>query len=159
MDQHVRQFAILTVAMSIGGLVIGVLLLIAGAPADALVQLTGAPGLRFVVIAFALFNIAMAIPSLIAANALLKFEGWARDLLIVISALNILNVPFGPLLGAYGLWVLLSVETEPLFLERPHRGGSPPPRHFRDMLRKRFKITAKDQQATPIVPSKADLHP
>jgi hypothetical protein len=30
-----------------------------------------------------------------------------------------LNLPFGTLLGVYGLWVLFQPETEPLFLD-PH---------------------------------------
>jgi len=36
-------------------------------------------------------------------------------MLTVISAVNILDVPVGTILGAYGLWVLLTPETDPLF--------------------------------------------
>jgi hypothetical protein len=33
----------------------------------------------------------------------------------VLSALNLISIPFGTLLGIYGLWVLLNKETEALF--------------------------------------------
>jgi hypothetical protein len=158
MDQHVRQFGILTVAMSIAGLVVSLVLLTVPETGGFLARTTGWKGLRVILIGFAVFNIALAIPSIIAANALFNFQEWARDLLIVISALNILNVPFGPLLGAYGLWVLLSPETDPLFIERPRRGGGTRRRRVRDMLGKRFRASREDEQR-PILPSKADLHP
>jgi len=46
---------------------------------------------------------------------LLTFEPWARVLGIVLSALNLINVVVGTLLGAYGLWVLLNKDAERLF--------------------------------------------
>ncbi|MEO8125673.1 MAG: hypothetical protein ABI822_01200, partial [Bryobacteraceae bacterium] len=42
-------------------------------------------------------------------------QDWARVMLIIVSAINVLNVPFGTLLGAYGLWTLMTPETDPLF--------------------------------------------
>jgi hypothetical protein len=57
----------------------------------------------------------LSLPGLIAGIGLVKFRPWARILGIVISALDLLSVPFGTALGVYGLWVLLSTETEALF--------------------------------------------
>ena len=37
--------------------------------------------------------------------------------MIVLSAINLINIPFGTVLGIYGLWVLLTRETELLFRE------------------------------------------
>ena len=37
----------------------------------------------------------------------------------MLSALNLINIPLGTVLGAYGLWVLLNSETERLFTSRP----------------------------------------
>jgi hypothetical protein len=59
----------------------------------------------------------LSIPGIVAGVGLLKFLPWARILTIVLSALDLLNVPFGTILGIYGLWVLLKPETEQLF---PH---------------------------------------
>jgi hypothetical protein len=46
---------------------------------------------------------------------LLKFKPWARILGIVLCAINLINIPFGTILGAYGLWVLLNKDTERIF--------------------------------------------
>jgi len=53
-----------------------------------------------------------SLPGLIAGYGLLKYREWARILTIVLCFLNLLNIPFGTILGAYGLWVLLSSEGE-----------------------------------------------
>lgn len=68
-----------------------------------------------------LLALAFSLPSLIAGWGLLQFRPWARILGIVMSGLNLLNVPFGTALGAYGLWVLLSTGTEVLFGDAPRR--------------------------------------
>src|SRR4029077_14051011 len=54
--------------------------------------------------------IIVGVPGLIAGIGMLKFRPWARTLGIVISALDLLHVPFGTALGIYGLWALLSPE-------------------------------------------------
>ncbi|MBI3696140.1 MAG: hypothetical protein HY238_15045, partial [Acidobacteria bacterium] len=55
------------------------------------------------------------LPSLIAGIGLLKLRPWARILTIVLSAIDLIHVPFGTALGLYGLWALLSKEGEQLF--------------------------------------------
>ena len=45
----------------------------------------------------------------LAAAALLTLAG------IVLSALRLIEFPFGTILGAYGLWVLFNKDTEALF--------------------------------------------
>jgi hypothetical protein len=60
----------------------------------------------------------LSLPGLIAGVGLLSFRPWARILMIILSALHLLNVPLGTALGAYGLWALLSNEGSRLF-ERP----------------------------------------
>jgi hypothetical protein len=62
-----------------------------------------------------LFIALLSLPGIIVGAGLLRFQGWARILGIVLSALNLLHVPLGTLLGIYGLWVLLQPETESLF--------------------------------------------
>jgi hypothetical protein len=65
--------------------------------------------------ALSAFLLAMGAPGLIAGIGMWNHANWARILGIVLSALNLINVPFGTILGAYGLWVLLSKDTERLF--------------------------------------------
>lgn len=57
----------------------------------------------------------VSLPGIIAGFGLIAYRSWARILAIVISALELLSVPFGTALGIYGLWVLLKPETEALF--------------------------------------------
>ena len=64
------------------------------------------------------FVLLISLPGLIAGIGLLKYRPWSRMLTIVISALDLLSVPFGTALGIYGLWVLLSQPTEALFQQR-----------------------------------------
>lgn len=63
------------------------------------------------------FLLVLSIPGLVTGFGLLSYKNWARVLGIVLSALQLINIPFGTVLGAYGLWVLLSKETEQLFQE------------------------------------------
>jgi hypothetical protein len=57
----------------------------------------------------------LALPGIVAGIGLLQFRSWARTLTIILSAISLLNFPFGTALGIYGLWVLLQTSTEPLF--------------------------------------------
>jgi hypothetical protein len=56
-----------------------------------------------------------SLPSLITGYGLLYFKPWARIVGIVLSAVSLINIPIGTIVGAYGLWVLLNKETERLF--------------------------------------------
>ena len=54
----------------------------------------------------------LSIPGIIAGYGLLQYKSWARTLTIVLSILNLFHIPFGTIIGIYGLWVLLSSEGE-----------------------------------------------
>ena len=56
-----------------------------------------------------------SLPSLITGYGLVTFKSWARIVGIVLSAVSLINIPIGTIVGAYGLWVLLNKETERLF--------------------------------------------
>jgi hypothetical protein len=63
--------------------------------------------------------LAVSVPGVVAGIGLLKYRPWSRMLTIVLSALDLLNVPIGTALGIYGLWVLLSPPGEALFHDQP----------------------------------------
>ena len=69
--------------------------------------------------ALSAFLLAVSLPGLVAGIGLLKYRPWARILTIVLSALNLINFPLGTLVGAYGLYVLLSEEGARLFKTLP----------------------------------------
>jgi len=60
----------------------------------------------------------LSLPGLIAGYGLLKYREWARILTIILCFLNLLNIPIGTIVGAYGLWVLLSSEGERHYRQR-----------------------------------------
>jgi hypothetical protein len=85
-------------------------------PQDAAIAI---PILGFVGTALAGFLILFSVPSLITGYGLLKFKPWARVVGIVLSAISLIKIPIGTIIGAYGLWVLLNTETERLFNNLP----------------------------------------
>jgi hypothetical protein len=81
--------------------------------AGQVVALLGAAGGLVLII-----MLVLSVPGIIAGIGLLSFQPWARILTIVLSVLDLMNIPLGTILGVYGLWVLLSNESERLFEPR-----------------------------------------
>ena len=108
--------------------------------------------LGFLLAASVVFHMLLAIPCILVGVYLRSFMEWARGFAIVVSALNLLNFPFGCVVGGYGLWVLLTPETDPLFSDRrpaPKKSSSQA-RMTQTSLRKR----SPNRQLRPrIVPS------
>jgi hypothetical protein len=75
-----------------------------------------APGIiRFVATLFGSFLAVLAIPKILGGIGLLKRQEWARILMIVLSFLSLLSVPFGTALGIYSIVILLNKEAIKLF--------------------------------------------
>jgi hypothetical protein len=70
------------------------------------------------------FHAAVAIPCIVLGALVIRYNDNAKSLLIMVSALNLLNMPVGSVIGGYGLWVLLQPETDPLFADPPWRTGA-----------------------------------
>lgn len=100
----------LFLAMTIGG-VAGIV----GAAADPEEAAIAIPILGIAGTAAAAFLTIFSLPSLITGYGLLNYRPWARVVGIVLSASSLMFIPIGTVVGAYGLWVLLSKETERLF--------------------------------------------
>jgi multidrug transporter EmrE-like cation transporter len=64
---------------------------------------------------------AISLPGLIGGIGLVKLASWSRIFMIVISALDLLSVPIGTVLGIYGIWVLTRPETEALFARQRYQ--------------------------------------
>ena len=136
MDLHVKVLAAfylifgllgilgsLMVLQSFGGAA-GIISMAAPNDPDALlaVPIVGLIGGILVMLIFTL-----SVPGIIAGIGLLKRRPWALILTIVLSVLNLINIPFGTLLGIYGLWVLLSRNIGPLFDATPAAAPLAPP--------------------------------
>jgi len=131
MDQHIKILAILRITLGALGALAAVVCLavfgsIAGLVGTVGVQqdpdaMIGAWIVGVIGAALFFFIAILSIPSIVAGYGLLHRRQWARILTIVISALDLFNVPIGTALGVYGFWVLLSAEGEAQFVHRPVR--------------------------------------
>jgi hypothetical protein len=123
MQSHVKVLAVLYLVVSAGFLALAFFLLlvmsgaagIVGAAADPQDAALAIPVLGIAGTGLVIFFGMFALPGLLTGYGLLHYKSWARILGIVLSALNLINIPFGTLIGAYGLWVLLNKDTERLF--------------------------------------------
>lgn len=122
MQTHVKVLAVLFIVLS----AVGVLLALglgaifgvagmAGAAADPEEAALALPILGVTGTLLTVFFLALSLPGLLTGFALLSFKPWGRILGIVLSAISLMIIPFGTILGIYGLWVLLSKDTERLF--------------------------------------------
>jgi len=130
---HVKVLGVLYLAVG-GCMLLGALFLamtmggvagIVGASADPEDAAIAVPILGIAGTALAGFFGIFSLPSLITGYGLLNFKPWARIVGIVLSAISLIMIPFGTIVGAYGLWVLLSKETERLFSSAPLTESTP----------------------------------
>ncbi|HMC75940.1 MAG TPA: hypothetical protein VKH34_02365 [Vicinamibacterales bacterium] len=127
MTTHVKVLGGIFIALSALGigaalflaLVVGTATGIVGAAADANDAAIALPIIGVAGTALVVFLIAVSLPGLVAGIGLLKGRPWARILGIVVALVNLINIPFGTIVGIYGLWVLFNRETEALFAASP----------------------------------------
>jgi len=127
MQTHVKVLGVLY--LTVGGLMLVLALFLAvtmggvagivGATAEPEDAAIAIPVLGFAGTALAAFFGLFALPSLITGYGLLNFKPWSRIVGIVLSAISLILVPVGTIIGAYGLWVLLNKDTEQLFNTGP----------------------------------------
>jgi hypothetical protein len=129
MATHVKTLGILHIVLGILGVCAGLIVLLVFGGIAGLVGATDTSGDARVAIPILggiggfvfLVLLVLSLPGIIAGIGLVEFRPWARIMTIVLSVLELAHIPFGTALGIYGLWVLLTSETEQLFR------GSPPP--------------------------------
>ena len=52
---------------------------------------------------------------IVGGAGLFSYKPWARILVMIVSAINCLNIPIGTAKGVYSIWVLMQPETVELF--------------------------------------------
>ena len=116
MEKHVTFVAVLNIAFGVLGILVAVAAftaivgggLISGdQQAIAITSIVGSS------VAFVL--LVLSVPELIAGIGLLKGKGWARILAMIIACIELVQIPFGTIIGIYTLWVMLNDETAKLF--------------------------------------------
>ena len=136
MDLHVKVLAAFHIILGLLGLMGSLMVLLLFGGATGIISTTGptdpdallaVPIVGLIGGMIVMVMLTFSVPSIIAGIGLLKRRSWARILAIVLSVLNLLNITFGTLLGIYGLWVLLSRNTAPLFGVAPAAAPVAPP--------------------------------
>ena len=65
-----------------------------------------------------LFLLLISVPGLIGGIGLFMKKSWARILVLIISVLDLLNIPIGTAVAVYTIWVLVQDDTVKLFKEQ-----------------------------------------
>ena len=130
METHVKVLGV--VYLAVGGCMLLAALFLAvtmggvagivGATAEPHDATIAIPILGFAGTALVMFLGILALPSLITGYGLVTLQPWSRIVGIILSAISLIHIPIGTIVGAYGLWVLLNKETERIF----NRLSSPP---------------------------------
>lgn len=124
MDQHVKTVAILNIVLGVLGILVafviavflgGIGAMISAAEGGSDDAVAGGLVMGGIGMIVAAVFVVLSIPGLVGGWGLLQFRPWARILVIVISALNLMSFPIGTAIGVYGLWALLHRDSEPLF--------------------------------------------
>ena len=123
MDTHVKVLGYLHIVLGALGVLLALAIFavfggvagVIGATADVGDAAVAAPIIGLVGSVVMVFILILSIPGMIVGVGLIKFRPWSRLFGIILSAISLLNFPFGTVIGAYGLWVLLTPETQPLF--------------------------------------------
>ena len=126
MDTHVKVLGVLHIAMGALGLIGALLLVLVFGGVAGIVAADGDPdaAVAFSIIgltgtAIVMFVVCLSLPGVIIGIGLVQFRSWARIGGIVLSILDLIWIPFGTILGVYGLWVLLSKDSERAFKVAP----------------------------------------
>ncbi len=143
MRDHIKILGVLNIVMgslnALGGLIVLVMMgglatfMASGVVAnsasasDADNARAAAPWMGLIGVIIGGFLLAFAIPSIVGGWGLLKYKSWSRILMLIISGLNLLHIPFGTALGIYGLWVLTNDQSTQLL----ESGGTMPPAAYR----------------------------
>jgi len=120
MEKHINVIAALHIGLSILGIIIGGIVFailyfvrdISGDP-DAEMVLTIVANVMIV------FIVIVSIPGIIAGWGLFKRKEWARILTLILSVIDLFNIPVGTAVGVYSIWALVQPEVVAAFNHTP----------------------------------------
>ncbi|MGA3246131.1 MAG: hypothetical protein ABSE41_16055 [Bacteroidota bacterium] len=116
MENHVTAVGALSIGLSVFGILIGAFIFVLLAGIGYLAQDEEAASILTVVGFFVgVFLFILSVPGIIGGIGLFRHKEWARILVLITSALHLLNFPIGTAIGGYSIWVLVKPETIRLF--------------------------------------------
>lgn len=120
MEKHINVVAALHIGLSILGIIIGGIVFavlyfvrnVSGDP-DAEMVLTIIANIMIV------FVVIVSLPGIIAGLGLFKRKEWARILTLILSVIDLFNIPIGTAVGVYSIWALVQPEVVAAFNNTP----------------------------------------
>jgi hypothetical protein len=126
METHVKVLGVLEIALGCLSLLAAVVITVVFLGGVGAMGFSGDPDAQAAMPLVGLtFLVVLSLPGILIGLGLLRRRPWARIAGIVLSILSLMMIPFGTLVGIYGLWVLFSNDTERLF--EPHTQAPPTP--------------------------------
>jgi hypothetical protein len=111
MKTHIKIVAALHIALGIlsllGAVALFAILGLVGGIASFQGEHQAAGILAIIAIALGGFLLILALPGIVGGAALLAGWSWGRPVVLVLGVLDLINIPFGTVLGIYTLWALL----------------------------------------------------
>jgi hypothetical protein len=116
MDRHVTIVSVLRIGLSVVMMLLAIFLFVLLFGIGIVTQeRTAMAILTLVGSLLGIFFLVLGLPGLVGGIGLLGYRSWARILVLIVSAIDLVNVPVGTALGAYSIWVLTHAETVALF--------------------------------------------
>ena len=116
MKQHVTVVGALNIGLGIMGLMIACLVFVVLIWVGGIVDDADATGiLYFIGVVVPAFLVVLSLPGIVGGLGLLRGKEWARIWVLILSVLNLFNIPIGTAIGIYSIWVLIQEETAELF--------------------------------------------
>ena len=129
METHVKVLGVLQIALGSLSLLAAVVITVVFIGSLGAMGFSGDPDAEralplvgFVGTSIVALLVVLSLPGILTGIGLLQLRPWARILGIVLSVLSLMAIPFGTIVGVYGLWVLFSKETERLFTAQSPAG-------------------------------------
>ncbi len=126
METHVKVLGVLQIALGALSLLLALVITVAFMGGVGALGISGDPDAQRAMPFVGLIGTSIvtllvitSLPSIFTGIGLLRFRPWARIVGIVLSVLSLMMIPFGTIVGVYGLWVLFSKDTERLFDAQP----------------------------------------
>ena len=119
MEKHLTAVAALQVGLSILGVLLGIFVFVLLTGIGVIAQEKEALFILSTIgTGVGLFLLIISVPGIIGGIGLFKHKEWARILVVILSAINLLNIPFGTALGIYSIWVLVQEDSIRLFRQQ-----------------------------------------
>ena len=120
MEKHINIVAALQIGFSILGLFIGILIFsVLHFALDFVDDRDAEMILPIVANALMILFLVLSVPGIIAGIGLFKRKEWARILTLILSVLDLFNVPLGTAVGVYSIWALVQPEVVEEFKSKP----------------------------------------